>query len=66
MLGPGPARRLSALALAASLVPTTWPGTRTDDRGPGCPQAAADPLHKNMARIGGLLLAVLDATLTAG
>lgn len=61
MLALGRAQRLSALALAASLVPTTLAGHAY--------WAIEDPLerklqrvqfHKNMALIGGLLFAVLD------
>jgi uncharacterized membrane protein YphA (DoxX/SURF4 family) len=61
MLAMGKAPRLSALALAASLVPTTLAGHAS--------WAIADPevrkiqriqFHKNMAMIGGLLFAALD------
>jgi putative oxidoreductase len=53
--------RLSALALAASLVPTTWAGhvywTIED---PAARKAQRIQFHKNMAMIGGLLFAALD------
>lgn len=53
--------RLSALALAASLVPTTWAGhvywTIED---PAVRKAQRIQFHKNMAMIGGLLFAALD------
>ncbi len=53
--------RLSALALAASLVPTTWAGhvywTIED---PAVRKVQRIQFHKNMAMIGGLLFAALD------
>jgi putative oxidoreductase len=61
MLALGRAPRLSALALAASLVPTTLAGhpywTIED---PDARKLQRIHFHKNMAMIGGLLLAVLD------
>lgn len=61
MLALGVAQRLSALALAASLVPTTLAGhaywTLED---PAARKAQRIQFHKNMAMIGGLLFAVLD------
>ena len=53
--------RLSALALAASLIPTTWAGhvywTIED---PATRKVQRIQFHKNMAMIGGLLFAALD------
>ena len=61
MLALGRAPRLSALVLAASLVPTTLAGhpywTIED---PDARKLQRIHFHKNMAMIGGLLLAVLD------
>ena len=61
MLAMGKAPRLSALALAASLVPTTLAGhaywTLED---PDARKAQRIQFHKNMALIGGLLFAALD------
>ena len=53
--------RLSALALAGSLVPTTLAGHsywKIED--PAVRKAERIQFHKNMAMLGGLLLAVLD------
>ena len=61
MLALGRAQRMSALALAASLVPTTLAGhpywTIED---PADRKLQRIHFHKNMALIGGLLFAVLD------
>jgi uncharacterized membrane protein YphA (DoxX/SURF4 family) len=61
MLALGVAQRLSALTLAASLVPTTLAGhsywTLED---PAARKAQRIQFHKNMAMIGGLLFAVID------
>jgi uncharacterized membrane protein YphA (DoxX/SURF4 family) len=60
-LALGKAQRLSALALAGSLIPTTlaghsyWALEDEADR-----KAQRIQFHKNMALIGGLLFAVLD------
>jgi uncharacterized membrane protein YphA (DoxX/SURF4 family) len=60
-LALGRAPRLSALVLAGSLVPTTLAGhaywTIED---PAARKMQRIQFHKNMAMIGGLLLAVLD------
>jgi putative oxidoreductase len=61
LLALGIAPRLSALALAGSLVPTTIAGHvywTVED--PATRKAQRIQFHKNMAMIGGLLLAVLD------
>lgn len=61
MLALGIAPRLSALVLAGSLVPTTVAGHsywKLED--PAERKAQRVQFHKNMALIGGLLLAVLD------
>jgi putative oxidoreductase len=61
MLALGWAPRLSALALAGSLIPTTVAGHgywRIED--PAARKAQRIQFHKNMAMIGGLLFAVLD------
>jgi putative oxidoreductase len=61
MLALGRAPRLSALALAASLVPTTLAGHSywtLDD--PDARKIQRIQFHKNMAMIGGLLFAALD------
>jgi uncharacterized membrane protein YphA (DoxX/SURF4 family) len=61
MLVLGRAQRLSALALAASLIPTTLAGHAywaADD--PAARKAQRIQFHKNLAMIGGLLFAVLD------
>jgi putative oxidoreductase len=61
LLALGIAPRLSALALAGSLVPTTWAGhvywTIED---PAARKQQRIQFHKNMAMIGGLLFAALD------
>ncbi len=60
-LAVGLAPRLSALALAGSLIPTTLAGHAywaIDD--PAERKAQRIQFHKNLAMIGGLLLAVLD------
>lgn len=61
MLALGRAPRLSALALAASLVPTTLAGHSywtLDD--PDARKIQRIQFHKNLAMIGGLLFAALD------
>lgn len=61
MLALGRAQRLAALALAASLVPTTLAGHpywKVED--PAARKQQRIHFHKNMALIGGLLFAVLD------
>jgi uncharacterized membrane protein YphA (DoxX/SURF4 family) len=61
MLALGIAPRLSALALTASLIPTTLAGHSywaLDD--PDARKLQRIQFHKNMAMIGGLLFAVLD------
>jgi len=59
MLGRAP--RLSALALAGSLVPTTLAGHSYWAAGdPAARKAQRIQFHKNMAMLGGLLFAVLD------
>jgi putative oxidoreductase len=61
LLALGRAPRLSALALAGSLLPTTMAGhaywTIED---PAARKQQRIQFHKNMAMIGGLLFAVLD------
>jgi putative oxidoreductase len=61
LLALGVAPRLSALALAGSLIPTTLAGhaywTIED---PAARKMQRIQFHKNMAMIGGLLFAVLD------
>jgi uncharacterized membrane protein YphA (DoxX/SURF4 family) len=61
LLALGRAQRLSALALAGSLIPTTLAGhaywTIED---PAARKLQRIQFHKNMAMIGGLLFAVLD------
>lgn len=61
LLALGRAPRLSALALAGSLIPTTLAGhaywTAED---PAARKMQRIQFHKNMAMIGGLLFAVLD------
>ena len=57
----GKAPRLSALALAGSLIPTTLAGHsywKLED--PAARKAQRIQFHKNLAMIGGLLFAVLD------
>jgi putative oxidoreductase len=61
LLALGIAPRLSALALAGSLIPTTLAGHSywaVDD--PDQAKLQRIQFHKNMAMIGGLLFAVLD------
>ena len=61
MLALGRAPRLSALVLAGSLIPTTLAGHAywaIED--PAARKQQRIQFHKNMAMIGGLLLAVLD------
>ena len=61
LLAAGRAPRLSALALAGSLIPTTLAGhaywTIED---PAARKLQRTQFHKNMAMIGGLLFAALD------
>jgi uncharacterized membrane protein YphA (DoxX/SURF4 family) len=61
MLALGRAPRLSALALAGSLIPTTLAGHsywKVED--PATRKIQRIQFHKNMAMIGGLLFAALD------
>jgi putative oxidoreductase len=61
LLALGKAPRLSALALAGSLIPTTLAGHSywaVED--PAVRKVQRIQFHKNMAMLGGLLLAVLD------
>lgn len=61
LLALGRAPRLSALALAGSLIPTTLAGHAywtVED--PAARKMQRIQFHKNMAMIGGLLFAVLD------
>ena len=61
LLALGKAPRLSALALAGSLIPTTIAGHsywRIED--PDVRKVQRIQFHKNMAMIGGLLFAALD------
>ena len=61
MLALGRAPRLSALALAGSLIPTTLAGHsywKLED--PAARKQQRIQFHKNMAMIGGLLFAALD------
>jgi putative oxidoreductase len=61
MLALGIAPRLSALALAGSLIPTTFAGhSYWSLEDPAAQKAQRIQFHKNMAMLGGLLLAVLD------
>jgi uncharacterized membrane protein YphA (DoxX/SURF4 family) len=61
MLALGIYPRLSALALAGSLIPTTVAGHAFWDlEDPAAQKAQRIQFHKNMAMLGGLLLAVLD------
>ena len=61
MLALGRAPRLSALALAASLVPTTLAGhSYWTIEDPATRKIQRIQFHKNLAMIGGLLFAVLD------
>ena len=57
----GKAPRLSALALAGSLVPTTLAGhSYWEHEDPATRKIQRIQFHKNLAMIGGLLFAVLD------
>jgi uncharacterized membrane protein YphA (DoxX/SURF4 family) len=61
LLALGIAPRLSALALACSLIPTTLAGHSywaVED--PAVRKQQRTQFHKNMAMLGGLLLAVID------
>jgi uncharacterized membrane protein YphA (DoxX/SURF4 family) len=61
MLALGLAPRLSALALAGSLIPTTLAGhSYWNLEDPAAQKAQRIQFHKNMAMLGGLLFAVLD------
>jgi putative oxidoreductase len=61
LLSLGIAPRLSALALAGSLVPTTWAGhAYWEVEDPAARKMQRIQFHKNMAMIGGLLFAALD------
>ena len=61
MLAMGIYPRLSALALAGSLIPTTLAGhSFWNLEDPAAQKAQRVQFHKNMAMLGGLLLAVLD------
>ena len=61
MLALGIAPRLSALALAGSLVPTTLAGhSYWAIEDPAARKQQRIQFHKNMAMLGGLLLAVID------
>jgi len=61
MLALGLAPRLSALALAGSLVPTTLAGhSFWSLEDPAARKVQRIQFHKNMAMIGGLLFAALD------
>jgi putative oxidoreductase len=61
MLALGISPRLSALALAGSLIPTTIAGhSYWNLEDPAAQKAQRIQFHKNMAMLGGLLLAVLD------
>ena len=61
LLGLGIAPRLSALALACSLIPTTLAGhSYWAIEDPAARKQQRIQFHKNMAMLGGLLLAVID------
>jgi len=61
LLALGIAPRLSALALACSLIPTTLAGhSYWAIEDPAGRKQQRIQFHKNMAMLGGLLLAVLD------
>jgi putative oxidoreductase len=61
LLALGIAPRLSALALAGSLIPTTLAGhSYWQHEDPATRKIQRIQFHKNMAMIGGLLFAVLD------
>ncbi len=67
LLATGVLRRISALVLAGSLIPTTWAGhafwTIED---PAVRKQQRIQFHKNMAMIGGLLFAALDQSAVTG
>ena len=61
MLATGRFPRLSAFALAASLIPTTWAGHRFwEEEDPGQRQSQQIQFFKNLSMLGGLLLASVD------
>ena len=61
LLAAGKLPRLSALALAASLVPTTLAGhSYWTVEDPVARKTQRIQFHKNLAMLGGLLFAVLD------
>jgi len=61
LLAAGVAQRLSALALAGSLIPTTLAGhSYWTIEDPTARKLQRIQFHKNLAMIGGLLFAVLD------
>jgi putative oxidoreductase len=61
LLGLGIAPRLSALALACSLIPTTLAGhSYWAIEDPAVRKQQRIQFHKNLAMLGGLLLAVID------
>jgi len=61
LLALGIAQRLSALALAGSLIPTTLAGhSYWTIEDPAARKIQRIQFHKNLAMIGGLLFAVLD------
>ena len=61
LLALGIAPRLSAVALAGSLIPTTWAGhAYWAVQDPAARKMQRIQFHKNMAMIGGLLFAALD------
>ena len=61
LLAMGVAQRLSALALAGSLIPTTLAGhSYWAIEDPAARKIQRIQFHKNLAMIGGLLFAVLD------
>ena len=61
LLTLGKAPRLSALALAGSLIPTTLAGhSYWEHEDPAARKIQRIQFHKNLAMIGGLLFAVLD------
>jgi putative oxidoreductase len=61
LLALGKAPRLSALALAGALIPTTLAGhSYWAIEDPAARKLQRIQFHKNMAMLGGLLLAVLD------
>jgi uncharacterized membrane protein YphA (DoxX/SURF4 family) len=63
MLSLGRAPRLSAFVLVASLVPTTLAGHAFwDIEDPAMRKSQRTQFHKNTAMIGGLILAICDAT----